>query len=304
MKKNTFTRDFKIGFVAISAIFLLYFGLNFLKGVDIFSSVNKYHGSYQNLGGLIPSAPVYIKGMKVGQVDAVDYDFQRNPAFAITISVNKDIALPIGTQMLMIDDGLMGGKAIQLELPQNPSTAKLYAHQDTLPTQVQGGLLDRLTSELLPKINSAMSRVDSLLGSVQNIVNSDALQNSLHSIEATTSDLAQTSESLKQFAQKDVPALSNNLKTITGDFAEVGGELKQIDFNGIANSVDTTLNNLQIMTSQINDKEGTIGLLMNDKMLYNNLTNTVLSADSLLIDLKTNPKRYVHFSVFGRKDSK
>ncbi len=305
MNKQTFTRDFKIGFVAAVAIFILYFGLNFLKGIDIFSSVNHYHGTYNNLGGLVTSAPVYIKGLKVGQVDEIRYDFTMEPAFTVGISVERKIVLPHGTQMMMGDDGLMGGKCIQLILPENgTATTGVYANYDQLESGVQSGLLDQLTTELLPKINSAVYRVDSLLGSVQRIVDSEELANSLVSIERTTSDLANSSNSLKQFMANDVPALADNLQVITDDFAEVGSNLKDIDFEAMALSAENTLQNLEVLSAKVNDKEGTLGMLLNDNNLYLNLQNTVTSADKLLIDLKEHPRRYVHFSLFGRKDEK
>ena len=302
MKKSTFTRDFKVGLTVCVAIFILYFGMNFLKGVDIFSSTHKYYGSYENLGGLVPSAPVYIKGMKVGQVDAVNYDFQKATAFSIQVSVNKDVILPLGTEMQLIDDGLIGGKAILLQLPENPNFTLSHEDYDTIPTVVVAGLVEQLSTELLPKISSAMTQIDSLLYSVNNLVNSDEIAHSLQSIESTTSDLAVTSKSLKNMMQTEVPELTDNLLNITEDFSEIGGDLKQIDVVGIANSIDTTLVNLQSISNKLNDKNGTLGLLVNDEKLYFDLTNTVTSADKLLIDLKENPKRYVHFSLFGKKD--
>ena len=302
MKKKTLTRDFKVGLVVSTAVFILYFGLNFLKGIDLFSPTNKFYGTFQNINGLVPSAPVYIKGMKVGQVDAVNYDFQKSPTFCINVSVNKDIILPHGTEMQLVDDGLMGGKAIVLQLPENPNFTLSHEDYDTIPTVAVTGLVEQLSTELLPKISSAMTQIDSLLYSVNSLVNSDEIAHSLQSIESTTSDLAVTSKSLKNMMQTEVPELTDNLLNITEDFSEIGGDLKQIDVVGIANSIDTTLVNLQSISNKLNDKNGTLGLLVNDKKLYLDLTNTVTSADKLLIDLKENPKRYVHFSLFGKKE--
>ena len=113
------TREIKVGILAAVCVFLLFFGLNFLKGVNIFSPTNAYHGIYYNLHGLEEQAAVYIRGHKVGQVDKIHYDFTRDSAFTIDISIRRDIALPQGTQMALVSDDLLGGMAIELQLPSN-----------------------------------------------------------------------------------------------------------------------------------------------------------------------------------------
>ncbi len=114
MKRNFFTREVKVGIMAVVAIFVLYFGLNFLKGIDIFTPIDYYYTTYENIGGLVPSSPVYVKGYKVGQVEEIKYDFTKDVAFVVKISVSNDISVPKGAKIELFDDGLMGGKAIQL----------------------------------------------------------------------------------------------------------------------------------------------------------------------------------------------
>lgn len=301
MNKKFFTREVKVGAMTIAAIFILYFGLNFLKGNDIFSSSNNYYGTFENIGGLVPSSPVYVKGFKVGQVEAVTYDFTKKQSFVVKISVAKDIQLPKGAVIQLYDDGLMGGKAIQLIYAPLVLTQAMYEPNDTLPTQVGDGLMAQLTGSLLPKIETIATQADSLIYSVRVLVENKDIKKSLSSIEHTTADLAITSASLKKMMNKDFPRIVNNVNDITTDFKSVSGNLKKIDFAATFASIDNTINNLNLVSKKMNSTDGTIGMLLNDKELYISLTNTASSTDKLMVDLKANPKRYVHFSLFGSK---
>jgi phospholipid/cholesterol/gamma-HCH transport system substrate-binding protein len=301
MKKKFFTREVKVGIMGIVAIFILYFGLNFLKGIDIFSPVNYYYGSYENIGGLVPSSPVYIKGFKVGQVEEVKYDFSKIESFIIKISVSKDIKLPKGTIIQLYDDGLMGGKAIQLIYAPSNASQLMYQPNDTIKTEVGIGLMAQLTGNLLPKIESISTQADSLIRSVRVLVENKDLTKSLASIERTTSDLALSSSQLKQLMKNDVPHILSDVNGLTTDFKQITGNLKKIDYAATFASIDNTIANLNLLTKKMNGTEGTIGLLLNNKDLYINLSNTAANTDKLVIDLQKNPKRYVHFSLFGRK---
>jgi len=301
MKRKFFTREVKVGIMAIVAIFVLYFGLNFLKGVDIFSPISYYYGVYNNIGGLVPSSPVYVKGFKVGQVEDVKYDFTRENSFVVEISVSKDIKIPKGAKIELYDDGLMGGKAVQLVYAPYSASQQMYQPGDTIESQIGGGLMAQLSGELMPKIKSISTKADSLLRAVRVLVESKELNNSLVSIEKTTSELALTSTQLKSLMNNDFPKILGDVNLLTSDFRQISGNLKKIDFAATFASINHTINNLSLITDKINTSEGTIGSLLNDKSLYINLANTASSADNLLIDLKKNPARYVSFSLIGRK---
>lgn len=299
--KKYFTREVKIGLMVITAIFLLYFGLNFLKGIDVFQKTSFYYGKFEQLDGLVPSSPVFVKGYKVGQVEEVKYDFSKSEAFTVKISVANDIKLPKGAVIELFDNGLMGGKAIQLVYSPITAGQIMHAQNDVLPTHVSTGLMASVAGNLMPKIESMTNQADSLLRSVRKITDSQQLNNSLSSIEKTTADLAVTSAQLKGMMNNQFPAMLNDVNAITGNFKQVSGNLSKIDFANSFASLDHTLNNLQVMTDKLNSNEGSLGLLLNDKNLYINLSNTANNADKLMIDLKQNPKRYVHFSMFGGK---
>ena len=301
MKMKFFTREVKVGIMAIVAIFVLYFGLNFLKGIDIFSPINYYYASYENIDGLVPSSPVYVKGFKVGQVEEVKYDFSKKQSFVIKISVSNDILVPKGAKVELYDNGLMGGKAIQLIYEPLNVSEVMYESGDTIESQVGQGLMAQLSGDLLPKIESISIQTDSLIRSVRTLVESRELNQSLASIERTTADLAISSSQLKKMMNNDVPHIMSDVKVLTTDFKQISGGLKKIDFAATFASIDHTIANLNLATDKINSSEGTIGLLLNNKDMYINLSNTASSADKLLIDLQKNPKRYVHFSLFGKK---
>lgn len=302
MKRIKFSREVRVGIMTIVAIFVLYFGLNFLKGVDIFSPINYYYATYEQIDGLVPSSPVYIKGYKVGQVEEVQYDFLKETAFVVKISVSRDINIPQGTTLELFDDGLMGGKAVQLLYAPRTASTVFCASGDTLQSSTGSGLLDQLAGDLMPKIESIAEQTDSLLRSVRLLVDGGSVQNSLSSIEKTTADLAESSAQLKKLMKYDMPQLIGNVNTLTGDFKVVSGNLRKIDFASTFQQVDLTIRDLNQITRKMNEGEGSIGLLLNDKNLYMNLVNVSNSADELLIDLKKTPKRYVHFSLFGTRE--
>jgi phospholipid/cholesterol/gamma-HCH transport system substrate-binding protein len=305
MNKLKLTREVRVGIMAIVAIFVLYFGLNFLKGVNIFSPIQYYYGIYEDIGGLVPSSPVFIKGYKVGQVEEIKYDFSKSSAFVVKISVTKDIKLPQAAVMELFDDGLMGGKAIRLIYsPYDPNTQVMHKPGDQLACRTGSGLMDQIAGNLMPQIEKVTTQADSLMRSVRMLIDGEAVQSSLGSIQRTTSELELTSASLRKLMQQDMPGILRDVNVITSDFKTVSGNLSKIDFESTVGKMDVTIRDLNSITGKINKGEGSIGLLLNDQELYRNLAGTAGSADNLLIDLKQNPKRYVHFSLFGPRKSK
>lgn len=301
--KLKYSREMKVGILAVIAVFLMYFGFNFLKGVNIFSATNSYYAAYTHLNGLTEQAPVYIKGYKVGQVDKIYYDFTDENAFSVAFSIDKAIALPCGTQTALIADGLLGGSALQLNLP-DESNGTFYAKGDTLPAVIVPGLLDNLQDEMLAQLSSVLTKVDSLMATVNQQLEGDHICRTLAQIDNATRDLAVVSGQLKTAMNTQVPAILDDAQGAVADIRGFSANLGKVDIDNTIHRVDSMVSNLQTLTASINSADGTVGLLLNDKELYLSLANTVASADSLLVDLKANPKRYVHFSLFGNKDKK
>ncbi len=303
MLKKYFTREVKIGFLIIVSGFILFFGFNYLKGVNIFNPTNYYRASFADVGGLQETGPVFIKGHKVGQVKKISYDFTKEESFVVTLDIANDLKLPKGTTAELFDDGLMGGKAIRLALPEN-LTSEFCKKGDFLPSKVIPGLTAGLSNELLPKINRLLDSTDSLMRSVRVITESQQLKNTLASMEQITADLEASSAQLKHLMNNDIPKITHNVNALTADFAVTGNNLSKIDFEQTTNKLDKAAESLEGVTQKINNGTGTLGLLVNDPALYNNLSATSQNANSLLIDLQKNPKRYVHFSIWGKSDKK
>ncbi len=301
MLKKYFTREIKIGFLIIVSGLILFFGFNYLKGVNIFNPTNYYRTSFSDVGGLQETAPVFIKGHKIGQVKKISYDFTKEQSFIVTLDVSNDLRLPKGTVVELFDDGFLGGKAIRLVFSKGETT-EFCKKGEFLPSVVIPSLTDGLTGELLPRINRLLESTDSLVRSVRIITESVQLKNTLVSMEQISADLKTSSAQLKHLMNSDIPKIMHNVNTITADLAVTGNNLSKVNFEQTAQKLDQAAESLESVTQKINNGTGTLGLLVNDSALYNNLNSTSQSVNSLLIDLQNNPKRYVHFSIFGKKD--
>ena len=298
-------REIKVGILAAVCLFLLFFGFNFLKGVNIFSPTNSYHGVYAHPHGLEEQAAVYINGHKVGQVDAIHYDFTRDSAFTIDISIRKDIALPQGTQMALISDGLLGGMAIELQFPEHsPLTIdhSPISHGSFLPTTYVPGLMESLQGELLAHVDQAVKDVDSLIAELQGQVEGNHLKSALTNVDRVSGDLSVVSADLKHLMKNQVPTIVNNADTTIANLNTVVADIKEADLKSTVARVDKAVDGVNNLVSDVRSQEGTLGQLLYNKSLYNHIDATVVSADSLLTDIKAHPKRYVQITVFGKKE--
>ena len=297
------SREIKVGILAVVAIFLLYFGFNFLKGVNIFSSTSTYYGSYTSINGLTEQSPVYVKGFKVGQVDKIKYDFRKDDSFVVEFSINKDISLPKGTELALISDGLLGGTALQLNIPVTESD-ELFARGDTLPTTVVPGLIDNLQEGLLADLSDALQKLDTLLNTANTQLEGDHLKTALANVDRISADLRVASADFKTLMANDVPVVVSDAKSAMSDIKTVTANVRDVDIAATINKLDATVGELKAFVSSVNSKDGTVGMLLNDKELYNNINETIQSVDSLVVDLKAHPKRYINISVFGGKKDK
>ncbi len=299
------TREIKIGILAAVCIFLLFFGLNFLKGVNIFSPTNSYHGTFVNLHNLEEQAAVYIRGHKVGQVDNIHYDFTRDSAFTVDISINRDIVLPQGTQMALVSDGLLSGMAIELQLPEQSTITNdqlPIAKGSFIPTIYVPGLMESVQGELIAHVDAAIQSVDSLVASLQLQVQGDHLKNTLSNVDRVTSDLTDVSADLKRVVNNQVPTIVKNADNAFANLNDITSDLQKADLAATVARVDTAVDGINGFIADVRSQEGTLGQLIYNKSLYDHIDATVVSADSLLVDLKAHPKRYVQVSVFGKKD--
>ncbi|MEE0973204.1 MAG: MlaD family protein [Paludibacteraceae bacterium] len=297
MKKFTFSREAKIGVAVAIAIGMLYFGLNFLKGVNIFQPTTYFYAQYERVDGIVPTTPVMINGYQVGHVSQINFDYTKEAPITLQITVDNKLVVPQGTIAEIYDTGLMGDKAIQLKLGRSNT---LLQPGDTLRTSVQNGLMAAVTDALVEPIKAMMPQLDSTIKTINHTLSGERVQSLLTNAEAAIANFKAISANLK----KELPTTMSNVNNITANLSEVSDELKAAQLDSTLLKVDATIANLENITNQLKSNENTLGALLNDKELYQNLDSTVQSANALLIDLKENPKRYVHFSVFGSKEKK
>ena len=306
--KLKYAREIKVGVLATVCIFLLFFGFNYLKGVNIFSSIHSFHGVYTNIHGLELQAPVYIRGYKVGQVDNIDYDFTRDSSFTVDISIKRNINLPEGTRMALVSDGIMGGMAIELILPATEVASKeditYLPTGATIPTTVVPGLLDGLQESVIQPLSNTLASLDTLVGQLQAQLDNNHIESILSNADIAVADLQSSSKQLKQVMSHQVPSVITKLDTTMSDLQQVVTDVKAANIKATVARVDTALNNVNYLIADFRSPNGTVGMLLNDKGLYNHIDSAVVSVDSLLVDLKANPKRYVHFSLFGAREKK
>ena len=306
--KLKYAREIKVGILAVVCIFLLFFGFNYLKGVNIFSSIHSFHGVYTNIHGLELQAPVYIRGYKVGQVDNIDYDFTRDSSFTVDISIKRNINLPEGTRMALVSDGIMGGMAIELLLPATEVASKediaYLPTGATIPTTVVPGLLDGLQESVIQPLSNTLASLDTILGQLETQLDNNHIESILANADLAVADLQTSSLQLKHVMSHQVPSVVTKLDTTMSDLQQVVTDVKAANIKATVARVDTALDNVNYLIADFRSPNGTVGMLLNDKGLYNHIDSAVVSVDSLLVDLKANPKRYVHFSLFGAREKK
>lgn len=295
------TKEIKIALVAIVGILIMYFGINFLKGMNLFSTNNAYYMTFDDIQGLGASTPIYADGYKVGTVDGLEYDYKENGPIKVKVDINKDLRIPQGSKAEIVKD-LMGNLQVNLLLANNPR--ERVEPGGIIPGAVNGGMMDKAAS-LVPVVEKMLPKLDSILTSVNALLADPALAASLHNVETITSNLTVSTRELNTLMaglNKQVPGMIGKANGVLDNTNRLTANLASLDVQGTLNKVNQTLESAHQFTEKLNSNQGSLGLLMNDTKLYDNLTSTMSHADSLVIDLKAHPKRYVHFSVFGRKD--
>lgn len=295
-----FTKEIQIALVAIVGVVVLFFGLQFLKGMSLFSDEDVYYASFDDISGLSASSAVFANGYQVGVVKGIEHDFATGNTVA-ALGLDKRMRVPKGTTA-KIETDMLGNVKVSLVLAEDRSSA--MAVGDTLTGGKDVGMLDK-AAKMLPAIESALPKLDSILDKLNTLLADPALANSLHNADKVTANLTVTTSQLNTLIaglNDKLPGMMDKADGILDDTGKLTHDLSELDVAATMARVDATLENVRQMTEKLNSDEGTLGLLMRDPSLYNNINSTVRSADSLMIDLREHPKRYVHFSIFGKKD--
>ncbi|WP_108822846.1 MlaD family protein [Dysgonomonas sp. Marseille-P4361] len=291
------SKEVKIGIAFILAMFILYYGISFLKGFNLFKSSNLYMVVFDDVSGLTQSSPVTLNGFQVGLVSSMQLDPNNQNQVIAYVNMDKGVKLPKGSKV-SLDVSMLGSAAILLET--NPYTKEYYTTSDTIKGIRKKGMLDA-ADNIVPKFEVLLPKIDSILTGLQTLTNSPALSQSLTDINQITGDLAKSTKQLNQMMQglnKDLPVISSNLNKMSGDLSGVSNKINQMDIAATFQSIDSTIKNLESLSNKINAKDNSIGLLLNDRHLYDSINNTIGNASSLLKDIKENPSRYINVKVF------
>lgn len=296
-----FTKEVKIALVAIAGVVVLFFGMNFLKGLNIFSSEDNYYVQFSDITGLSSSSPVYADGFKVGVVKDIIYDYSHTEGSKVLIGVDKQLRIPQGSSAEIVSD-MLGNVKVNLLLANNPR--EKVAPGGLIKGMINDGAMGKL-QDMVPAVEKMLPKLDSIMTSLNAILADPAIRHSLHNVQTITDNLTTSTAQLNTLMaglNKNVPGMMAKANNVLDNTETLTANLAAVDVASTMRQVDQTIANVQQLTAKLNSKEGSLGLLMNDTQLYDNLNSTMRNADSLVIDLRQHPKRYVHFSVFGRKD--
>ncbi len=299
--KKIFNKEFAIGLSVIVAILILIFGIDYLKGINLFRPAHYYIAYYENVDELTVSSPVMINGYKVGQVREVNFDYKTPGKIEVVMALDKNIQLPEGT-VANLGQTLLNGARIELQMGKGPA---LIPSGGEVPTEAKPGLMESVQKEMLPAVAGVLPKVDSLLLNLNKLVADPALTASIARLDGITANLLTTTSGLNTTMNTQVPRIAGNaaritqsLDTVVGNLGALSYSLKNLPLNATVDNVNTLTANLSRFSAQLNDKNSTLGLLTSDPELYNRLNRVSADIDSLIVDIKKNPKRYISIKVF------
>lgn len=303
------SRELKTAFFIIGCILVFIFGFSYLKGSSLLSKEKVVHALYDDVEGLVVGANVTISGMNVGKVRTIDFD-ENYDKIKVTFTLRDDLVFSNQSVAQLYEAGLIGGKAIAI-LPQYDSTVEAVADHDVLPSEIKPGLTELVNQQIAPlqdKIEGLLTSADSLFAGVSNVMNYETQNNikvTLEGLAATVNNINALSSSVNRILEaneKGFASTLNNLDNATQNLTQLTDSLNQMPLVSTVKNFEATSAQLKKIIDGLESGEGSAGKLLNDKALYDNLVTSAESLDALLTDLKEHPKRYVHFSIFGRKE--
>ncbi|WP_295667786.1 MlaD family protein [uncultured Mucilaginibacter sp.] len=309
------TNETKIGILTVIGIAILILGYSFLRGDDVFSGTNKFYAVYSSVDGLTVSKPVLVNGFQIGRISKMK--LQPNGSTVVELSVDHQYIVPKNTLAKLVSTDLLGSKAIVFVYGNSNLPAQ---DKDTLRADIQGSLAESL-QPIQMKAEKLISKLDSSLAAINKILNPNfqknvdrsfaSIANSLQTLEGTTKkidELVSTQTVHINSIMSNTETVTSNLKTssanlngITANFEKVSNDVANSNIKQTLDNANKAMADLQSTISKINTNNGTLGMLLNDKQVYDNLQNATNNLNSLFIDIKAHPKKYVSFSVFGGK---
>ena len=291
------SKEVKIGAAFLISVALLYIGVNFLKGSNVFSHDNTYYTVVNNAGGVAASSVVTTNGYQVGTVTRVEYDYAHPNRIVLTLRVNESLRIPKGSRAL-IANSLLGGVSVDLKLAQ---TSEYYANGDTLVSGFATGLTDQIEDVMLPQVAALVPKVDSLITGLNSLVSNPALVHSLSNVESLSGKLDRAANELNSLFHNELPQLLVSLQSTAGNMDKITSNLADVDYAQTISQIDSTVANLQALSAALMSNHSSVGRLLTDTAFYNNLNGVCIRANELIEDVKAHPSRYINISVFGKK---
>ena len=298
--KKLISKEFIIGISVIAAILVLVFGIDYLKGINLFSPANFYYAEYENVQGLETAAPVTINGYKVGQVREIQFDYANPGKVRVLLALNKDLKLPVDSKAELAST-LLSGAYVNIRMG---SSTKMLEKGSNVPTMVVPDMMASISNDVMPAVNSILPKIDSLLYNLNTLVADPALLASIQRLDGITGNVYAATDGLKTTLKSDIPIIMRNTRGITHGLDSVVSNLGMLSYNLKELPLSITVDNVNQITAnltkfsdQLNNQKSTLAMLMNDPELYNRLNSVAASVDSLIVDIKRNPKRYISIKL-------
>ncbi len=291
-------REIKIGIAFVLGLFLLFFGIRFLKGFNIFKPSNIYTVVFEDVTGLAVSSPVLLNGHKVGIVSALKVNPNNFKQIVVEVTMDKEVAITKGS-ILNMEASMLGTSSLLLEL--NARTKDFASYSDTLRGMNKPGMLDAVQKDMLPQVTNMLPKMDSILVGLVAVANHPALVASLQNVNETTKNLQTATRELNtMMAQlnKQIPTITSHLSASSGDISTMTKRMNQLEFEKTFAKMDSTMANVERMTRRFNERNNSMGLLLNERALYDSLNIAIGNMSALLEDVKKNPKKYINVKVF------
>lgn len=304
--KTKYSKELMIGLTVLITLLIIFFGIDYLKGVNVFKAANYYYASYTNVAGLAQSAPVTVNGYKVGLVREIQYEYDNPGHVKVELSLDRKLKVPAGSKAVLVTD-MLGTSSIELQM----SDSKDFHNVGDKLTGVNAtGLMDNVTKDIMPALSSMVPKIDSLLTAVTALVTDPSTVNAVKRLDNVMANLETSTRQLSvvmaqtpaiagdaKVTMTNVKEISRNLTSISNDLAAATAELKKMPLDSTLTNIHNITASLDGVTRKLNSKESSLGLLINDPTVYNNLAGATASLDSLLQDIKKNPKRYISIKL-------
>ena len=298
--KKIFSKEFIIGLSVIIAALVLFFGIEFLKGINLFRPANYYYAYYSNVDGLAVASPVQVNGYKVGQVREIIYDYADPGKIKVMLAMDKKLSIPADSYAEM-GQTMLSGAYINLKIGKS---AKKLAVGEEIPSGTSNGLMESISNEIMPAISQIMPKIDSLLSNLNTLVADPALLQSIQRLDGITANVLGVTEGLSNTMSHDVPLVVRDARSITHQIDSVSANLlalsktlKQLPIATTMANVNDITANLSNFATKLNSSTSTLGRLTNDDELYHRLNQVSADIDSLIVDIKRNPKRYISIKL-------